>query len=246
MSQKAPLLSALLAAAVFAGEARADQRQPVVVELFTSQGCSSCPPADELLGEMATRGDVIALSFNVDIWDYLGWQDSLARPGHAKRQAAYASRMPNRQVYTPQAIVDGALDVVGSRRGALEAAIAERRGAAHPSPRISLALDGDVLVAEIGAAPVPANEEATIWLVRKAAAETIDIDGGENSGRTITYTNVVRDMDAVGMWSGTPTTLRLPAVDAEAVDATGYVLLVQEDGTGEIWAAAALDGTATD
>ena len=137
------LLTGLVAGAAYASLPRpafAGETNPVVVELFTSQGCSSCPPADALLGELAKRHDVVALSFNVDYWDYIGWKDGLASPDHGLRAAAYVNRLKLQSQYTPQMIVDGVADVIGNQKSAVLAAIDNR--VRRPTARMPLSLAG--------------------------------------------------------------------------------------------------------
>src|SRR5579883_1661955 len=165
---------------------------PVVVELFTSQGCSSCPPADELLGTLAKDPSILALTEPVDYWDYLGWKDTLASPLFTKRQRDYAAGRGSASVYTPEMIIEGSRDVIGSRRSEVLAAIE----AAKTLPMVSVSLlhAPGGLKAEIGAGPAAV---ATIWMVTFQRAVSVAIGRGENSGRRIDYSNVVRAIDPV-------------------------------------------------
>lgn len=233
------MVLAAAAAASLVPAARADEQKTIVVELFTSQGCSSCPPADEYMHELTARPGVLALSMNVDIWDYLGWKDSLGSHENTLRQQAYARRMPQRQVYTPQSIVDGMMDVVGSRKGQVDAAIDSRR--ATTGPRLALALDGADLAITVDAAPDYAGPQATVWLMRKLSRAEVDIGAGENAGRKITYVNVVRAISGIGSWKGEALTLRVPRRDSMAPPHDGYAVLVQAEGEGEILAAGSIE-----
>src|SRR5579871_5924572 len=172
------------------GPATAEPR--AVVELFTSQGCSSCPPADKLLGELADRKDVLALSLPVDYWDYLGWKDTLASHDYSERQREYAQSRGDQEVYTPQAVVDGSEDLVGSDRAAIETALKQATDKGFPVP-IDLSPSDDAMTVKIGAAAGGVNR-GTIWLVMYDRSVTVPIGRGENSGRTITYSNVVRKL----------------------------------------------------
>ena len=159
----APLFLAVALSAVTAFGARTEAASPVVVELFTSQGCSSCPPADEILGDLAMRPDVLALSLNVDYWDYLGWKDTFALPGNAVRQRQYVAGWGGRTVYTPQMVIGGAVDVVGNKRRAVESAL--QKLAATPAAaeiRLSRTADGAV-TAQISATGATAKP-AVVWL----------------------------------------------------------------------------------
>ena len=178
-----------------------------VVELFTSQGCSSCPPADKLLGELAHRDDVLALSLPVDYWDYIGWKDTLASPDFSARQRAYAKARGDRAVYTPQAVVNGLVHLVGSDKRSLARAIRQtdrqRRHVAVEADR----KNGEMIVSIGGG---EAAGPARVLLVLFDPRETVEIGRGENAGRTITYHNVVRKIVSLGDWNGEPQRFTLP------------------------------------
>ncbi|MGE0119503.1 MAG: DUF1223 domain-containing protein [Dongiaceae bacterium] len=208
----------------------------VVVELFTSQGCSSCPPADALLGELARRPDIVALAFHVDYWDYIGWKDPFATPVATQRQRAYAGALRVRMVYTPQMVVDGRIDAVGSDRRAVETAIATAVG----SPKLSVVVEGDGRGGR--RAVIPAAEgvydggQAVVWLaVLDTEAET-GVMRGENSGRTLKEFNIVREWRRIGIWDGTAVTIPLDMVAAADRDACAVV--VQSGPVGPILGAA--------
>jgi hypothetical protein len=215
-----------------------------VLELFTSQGCSSCPPADALLEQYAARNDVIALSLPVDYWDYLGWKDTLASPKFSARQKHYAKERGDGRVYTPQMMVNGRVHVVGSSPDQIEAAIAatEPQLAATRVP-VKVKLDSKRLVIETGeAAPDAKVREATIWLAMVHRESTIKIDRGENRGKTIKYVNVVRELNPIGVWSGKAAKYE---ISRDAVAEPGNelcVVLLQVGKAGPIIGAAKAEG----
>ena len=194
-----------------AGEPRA------VIELFTSQGCSSCPAADKVLGELSRDPTLVTLSLPVDYWDYLGWKDTLALHGHSNRERAYADTRGDREVYTPQVVVNGIVHVLGSDKAAIEQAIAQTRQSAAPLmlPVTIAVADGKVSV------NVPAangeNASAEVWLCPITGKAQVAIERGENRGHTLAYTNVVRRWVKLGDWSGKAETFSLPM--AELADA---------------------------
>ena len=226
------LAFALDAAAV--SPAAASERAPIVVELFTSQGCNSCPPAEALIAELARRPDVVPLSFHVDYWDYLGWRDPYATRAHTERQRAYARVLPSRYtVYTPQIIIDGAAHEVGSKHREIEALIAKAREARLAGPEIAVA-GGRV---RIGAA---ANAKpASVWVAYFQRAVTNEVPRGENAGRRLTSTNAVRELRLLGVWQGAEVDLPLGAAAPAGCD--GAAILVQRPGPGPIVAARAFD-----
>ncbi|GAB4228795.1 MAG: DUF1223 domain-containing protein [Methyloligellaceae bacterium] len=241
-SRTLPLAAAVALAVVTVSEARADAPPPNVIELFTSQGCSSCPPADELLGKLAERKGSIALTFPVDYWDYLGWKDTLASPAYSKRQRDYARARGDGQVYTPQAVINGVEHAVGSREADIERLIEKsRRTLAGLRIPLRVWTEGDELRIEVGDAPAGTRvRPATIWLALVKKSETVKIERGENRGRTITYHHVVRDLTPVGHWTGKSLTLRLPKHHLQSTGNDGCTVLLQQDAAGPILAAAAL------
>jgi hypothetical protein len=173
-----------------------------VIELFTSQGCSSCPPADHLIGELAEDSSLVALSVPVDYWDYIGWKDTLALPGNAVRQREYATTRGDREVYTPQAVVNGAVHALGSSRRAIENAITNTRGAGDAlSVPLSLNVADGVVTVKVPAA-TGAKRSGEVWLCPVTAKAPVKIGRGENRGRTIAYHNVVRRWVKLGDWNG--------------------------------------------
>lgn len=208
----------------------ADARHPLVIELFQSQGCSSCPPANANLIDLAKRDDVLALNFSVDYWDSLGWKDTFDSPAYTARQWAYARSLGNSEVYTPQAIVNGRADTTGLDVGQL-AQIAARadRGAAGPA----LSVAGNSVT--IGAGEAPAGG-AEVWLARyDPSVIEVAIRRGENAGRTLPHVNIVKQLALLGRWGGQAEQFNLPAKsDPRLIDA----VLVQGAGQGPILAAA--------
>ena len=209
------ILAALtLGLAVAAAPAGADPR-PVVVELFTSQGCSSCPPADALLGELAKKSEVLALGFHISYWDSLGWKDPLSNKGSTERQKAYARRFTDGRVYTPQMVVDGTNEMVGSDRAAVLGALREARPAAiapvsFAKDRRSVAIGGGVGKGEI-------------VLVRFAQRRTTHVGAGENTGRVADDFNGVETLTTLGAWEGS--SLSFPIEPPAAGE--GLAVLVQ-------------------
>lgn len=198
-----------------------------VIELFTSQGCSSCPPADRLMAELADDPDFIVLSLPVDYWDYLGWKDTLALGVFSKRQKAYAASRGDGMVYTPQAVVNGQVHALGSDRAAIIAADRESRirtGAVKVGLKIA-ETDG---VMRVMLPAVPATRPATVWVVPVSRATTVAITRGENKGRNVTYANVARDLIRVGEWTGEATTLDVPLDRVRRADCDSYVVLLQQ------------------
>jgi hypothetical protein len=226
-SMKASLLFAALAVSISAGApVRADQPR-AVIELFTSQGCSSCPPADQLLTELAKERDLVVLSLPVDYWDYLGWKDTLASPTYSSRQRAYAQRRGDGQVYTPQVVIDGLIHALGSSRTDIEAAARAVRGREGAlSVPVALTDTGNSIAVNVGAA-VGEAKSGSVWLCPVIKAQPVAIGRGENRGRSVTYANVVRGMVKIGEWRGEPLKLDVPAATAKQEGADGYVVLLQ-------------------
>ena len=211
-----------------------------VIELFTSQGCSSCPPADRLLSSLARDTNKVAVTFPIDYWDFIGWKDTLAEPAFTARQKAYALSRGDSHIYTPQAVVDGLVDAVGSDRAAIEHAITNSRGhnGALSVPVAIHEAEG-VLHIHVGAG---VGGPAGVYVLRVIRARTVSVGRGENSGRTLTYTNVVRAMRKIGEWNGTAQDFSLMELRG---DDEGYVVLVQQgsiEKPGVILAAAKSPG----
>lgn len=200
-----------------------------VVELFTSQGCSSCPPADRILGELAKDPSVIALSLPIDYWDYLGWKDTLADSRFTARQKAYSRMRGDRDVYTPQAIVNGASHVIGSDRARIERAIKDtgKAGGVMSLP-VAMSLTGKQLTVSVAAAKESTPAHGEVWLLAVSKSVPIAIGRGENRGREVVYHNVVRNLVKVGDFKGSPEswTVSLDSVMREGADAAA--VLVQD------------------
>lgn len=204
---------------------------PVLVELFTSQGCSSCPPADKLAGKLMQQPGVIMVSFNVDYWDQLGWRDTLASPDFTERQMDYAHSRGDNNVYTPQMVINGSAYVVGSNQSAVSTAISSARRDTHLRPITFHASDTEFLI------DLPDNgskQEATLWLLAVAPSVSVEIKRGENSGKTITYHNVVRKLVPAGMWDGTATKLKLPRKGIMTAGCKGCIAVLQKDKVGQV------------
>jgi hypothetical protein len=211
-----------------------------VVELFTSQGCSSCPAADALLGRLAQREDLIAISLSVDYWDYLGWKDTLAQSKFSERQKAYAQVLGDGMVYTPQMVINGLAHVNGSDEANVERALEKTAKASAHIP-IKLSTTGDKLVVEVSAAPNGnATKEATIWLAVMAKSVEVSIQRGENKGKTVTYSNVVRELIPIGMWNGKAMTVQLERHSFMHKGVERCAVLLQQGRAGPIVGAALL------
>ena len=233
--------SALLLGAAAAGSlvsrgngAIAGGKEPTVVELYTSQGCSSCPPADLLLGELTKNPDIITLSLNVDYWDYLGWRDTLGSPRHTKRQQAYAANRGTRQIYTPQMVINGHLDVVGSRRTEVFKTLEQ---AASPGPRVPMTImeNATDIVISVADSPTPGlAQKATVWVLITSPKILVPVERGENRGKNITYHNVVRQMVPAGMWNGKALSITLPKDGLGLKGQRDCVALLQQGTVGKI------------
>ena len=207
--------------------AHADPR--AVVELFTSQGCSSCPPADKIVGELARDPNVIALSMPIDYWDYLGWKDTLADSRFSARQKAYSHSRGDRDVYTPQMIVNGSAQVIGSDRAAIESAIKTTgKSDGVMSVPVTMTLSGKQINVSVEAGKAPAAGRGEVWLCSVTRSVPISIGRGENRGQQLTYYNVVRSLVKVGDWNGGAGswTIPLETISRDGVDAA--VVYVQD------------------
>ena len=235
------IAGAVVAVAAFGDDSRAQSRSKSVVELFTSQGCSSCPPADALLEKYAARDDVVALSLPVDYWDYLGWKDTLASPLYSQRQRDYALTRGDREVYTPQVVVNGVAHAVGSDKRTIDRQIS-RTVRRQARVAVQLRPEGDAVVVETGAAPRGLSKASgTIWLALVKKSEKVAIQRGENRGRKITYYNVVRELKPIGEWRGKATTLKIAKMDLKKLGVDGYVVLLQQGKTGRILGVAEME-----
>jgi hypothetical protein len=222
-------VSVVIAAGVgllFAHPAAAEPR--AVIELFTSQGCSSCPEADKLLGELAKDPTVIAVSLPIDYWDYLGWRDTLADPKFTARQKAYSKIRGDRQIYTPQVVVNGKLHALGSDRASIERAIGDstgKYGVMSIPVKVSVA-KGQITVSVPDSAS--ANSSGEVWICSVAKELPVAIGRGENRGKEVVYHNVVRNWLKVGDWSGKAATWTVPIENLSGQGVDGAIAYVQE------------------
>jgi hypothetical protein len=198
-----------------------------VVELFTSQGCSSCPPADEILVEYSRQPDIVALSLPVNYWDYLGWKDTLAHVAFTERQKAYAHSRSDRQVFTPQMIVNGKKSSIGSDRAQIEKAIQYTTKGRQTLPvNVSLNEQNGTVSIAIEETPETTQRAAEVWVLPVLRSQTVPIERGENRGKTITYANVVRGLNRVGEWRGGSARFEVP-LDMARTGGDAYVVLLQ-------------------
>ena len=211
----------------------AAEEDPVVIELFTSQGCSSCPPADRIMHELAKRDDVIGLALHVDYWDYIGWKDEYADPDHTLRQRAYARQGGRSMIYTPQMVINGEEDVVGAKAAELNQLI-ESHLAATPKASVRARRDGDAILVDVTPVALPDGQVYDVRVVQYSPMRHASIRRGELAGHDLDYANVVENWQIAGQWDGiapqsfeTPLNAEFPAV-----------VLVQQVGHGPIVAAA--------
>jgi hypothetical protein len=205
-----------------------------VIELYTSQGCSSCPPADALLKTYTEREGILALSFNVDIWDNLGWKDTLAKAEYTKRQQTYARTRGDAHIYTPQAMINGMAHTTGSDRTGIEKEI-KATNVQRSGTVVSLTVRPEAEGVRIDTGAV-ANMpiDATVWLVKFTPHVEVAIQRGENAGRTVTYHNVVREFTSVGTWAGNSKSTWLPRTALTGCTTGTCAVLLQQGGTGSI------------
>ncbi|MBY0381121.1 MAG: DUF1223 domain-containing protein [Xanthobacteraceae bacterium] len=197
-----------------------------VVELFTSQGCSSCPPADKIVGELAKDPSVVALSLPIDYWDYLGWKDTLADSRFSARQRAYSIMRGDREVYTPQVVVNGVTHVLGSDRKGIDAAVEKtrREDGIMTVPVKMLKADGHIDIS----VPATTGQHAEVWICAISKSVPITIGRGENHGKQVIYHNVVRDMLKVGDWNGTASSWSVPIENVSRNGADAAAVFVQD------------------
>ncbi len=220
----------------------ASQTPVTVIELFTSQGCSSCPQADALLKTFAERPDTVALTFPVDYWDYLGWKDTLASPKFSARQRAYATARGDGRVYTPQVVVNGLKHVLGSSEADIDKAIAITTPKIDPTRvgvRVRSAKEHIIIDLEAAREPAKAGE-ATIWLALIRHEVEVKIKRGENVGKIGVYHNVVREWMPVGIWNGTAATIKIAHHAVKQSGADGCAIVLQRGDAGAIVGAALL------
>ena len=224
--RKAALLCFAIALAGVAGPASA--RMPVVVELYTAQGCSSCVGSGQVIADLSGEPHVLALTFGVDYWDYLGWRDTFAQPEFTERQRAYMTHFAQRDVYTPQLVVDGRLQAPALPADKAETLVRDAERAPHDPPQV--VFRGAARVA-VGSGPAPKGG-ADVWLIRYDPKEqSVAVKSGENHGQTVVEHNVVRQLVRLGAWSGRSKSFRLPAPSADGLDT---VVIVQGVHGGRI------------
>lgn len=234
----------VIAGIVFASVAttQATAQPEKVVELFTSQGCSSCPPADQLAERMVREEDnILTVLLPVDYWDYLGWKDTLASPVHSQRQRAYAARRGDRSVYTPQMVINGEEHVVGSRESDVRAALSRTEPF---TAAIDLKISDMVVQATVDGKLPAGARMATVYFLSIKEEAMVDIGRGENAGRKIRYVNVVRHLQPMGMWSGGEETFRMPKSKLMLKGDARCAVLVQiedQEGPGQIVGAAVMN-----
>lgn len=230
------LIAAVIIVPVITGASRAlaeSAYQPsTVVELYSSQGCSSCPPADKFLGELVQNRDILGLTFSVTYWDYIGWKDTFGNKDNDYRQAYYKQEFGSRYVYTPQMIIGGKDHKVGSDQNGVKSLIKEN--AEHAQfLLLQWNFKGDTLEVDI-----PSGQgEATIWLVDIDHAKEVNIGRGENTGRTVVYHNVVRKIRSAGVWDGTAKKIKLDLAEMREMGRDGCALIIQKGQYGPIIAA---------
>ena len=211
-----------------------------VIELFTSQGCSSCPPADAVLKTYAARPGTLAISLPVDYWDYLGWKDTLGNSKHTERQRNYAKTRGDGKIYTPQAVINGMTHVNGASMKDIDAALASSEAELAPN-RVPLrcSMNRGSIVIETGPDGEAATiKEATIWLAVIQKSADVAVEQGENRGKTLTYTNVVRELTPVGTWTGQPMRIQLARSALMRRELESVAVIIQQGKAGPIIGAA--------
>lgn len=220
----------------------AAEDRPTVVELYTSQGCAACVSADAYLQELSKRDDVIALTLPVTYWDYLGWKDTLARPEFDARQRAFATAAASADIYTPQIVIDGVHREVGSQTTVIDELIAFQITERKPSVPIDLWPGPGMISVNIGKGSLPPGaQSASIRLIQYDARKLVNVQKGENAGKQLSYTNVVRSMTPVGLWRGDAMGLSLPMRDFRRAGYSGIAVLLQVGDGGQILGAAKMD-----
>jgi hypothetical protein len=235
-----------VAATGAATPALAARERPIFIELFTSQGCSSCPPADAFMEELIQHSGIIGVSMNVDYWDYLGWRDTLASAAFTRRQKEYAIRRGDGRVYTPQMVINGRAHVVGSHKKAVMAEV--DRQAAVPDTYfvpIEISSKGGELHVDVAGGPTDRIiQSSTVWIMSIEPKVSVAIRRGENTGRNIDYFNVVRQMTPIGMWKGEPASFNLPKAQIVNKQNSMCVAVLQVDGGGPVLGCAKMKASA--
>jgi hypothetical protein len=231
--RNAALALSLLALPLALWPAAAAAKMPVVVELYTAQGCGACGEANAYVAKLAERPSTLVLTFPVDYWDYLGWTDTFAKPEFADRQKAYVAKLALREPYTPQVVIDGRLQATAIKTDRVDRLVAEAAKAAHDPPDLRFISGGKRIDVGSGKAP---KGGAEVWLVRYDPREQdVAVKSGDNKGQTIPQKNVVRELKRLGAWRGRPTAFRLPEPTEEGLKT---VVLVQAAHGGRVLGAA--------
>jgi hypothetical protein len=226
------IAAAALIGNVAAFAAAPEKVQPrAVIELFTSQGCSSCPPADALMVELSKNAEIVALTMPVTYWDYLGWKDTLGKDSFAKRQKLYSKARGDGQVYTPQAVVNGVAHMIGSDKAEIARAMSEQLETGLAA-RVALEEDAGNLRIHVAPNGGDGSAKGGIWLLPTTRLVTVPIARGENQGKTISYVNVVRGLLRIGDWDGKDATVTVPLATTRAAESDSYVVLVQAEQPG--------------
>jgi hypothetical protein len=225
-----------LALLAFSWPALAGEDDPVVVELFTSQACPACPPAEAYLGELAKRKDIIALEYHIDYYDYSGWKDPFGNTDFTRRWRSYAQSLGARYEYTPFLVIDGAAHMVGSARPEVERRIRAAQGQDTPHPRLTLQRSGNSAMLTVDGSGPPGTYD--VLLAGYDDMHKTTVSGGENRGKTLVNVHVVRDLLHVAQWGGKAVTVTLPLARLSGKD--GRAVLLQRAGGGPIVAAAAV------
>lgn len=235
-------LGASAAAGCLVRPAAAASRIEAVAELFSSQGCNACPPADALLSEIRGRPGVLALTYHVDYWDYLGWKDTLASPEFSQRQYGYAKARGDMDVYTPQMIINGGKPLVGSQRSEVYAVLEQSRQMNWPVD-ITISAGSNEIAIDVGpfASDGAPPASGTLWVMPVLQETTVKIERGEVAGQDMTYNNVVRRLVPAGMWNGSADRISLPKDGLLPPDCTLCVALLQQGKVGRILGAAVWD-----
>jgi len=227
------LISSIGTALIFLANPSANAAPRAIIELFTSQGCSSCPAADRLLSELSADSSLITLSLPIDYWDYLGWKDTLAIPGHTARQRAYSHVRGDREIYTPQVVVNGIVQAIGSNQSEIEKAVALSHQNASPlSMPLDVTVDDERVTVKLPQREDGETMAGEVWLCPLSQSVSVGIGRGENRGRTITYTNVVRRWVKLGSWTGKSETLTVP-IDAIKSDGIDAIAVILQSGSAE-------------
>ncbi len=234
----------LAVAIFFYAPVRSDGRsQPVLVELFTSQGCYSCPPADRALGRLAAKGEVVALAFHVNYWDRLGWPDPFATEWGTQRQRRYGETVSEGRVYTPQMVIDGQTHEIDSNERGVRFAIARAARLPRPAtPLLAWAAPDRVRIA------LPAAAEAAgadIWLARFDRRRETEILRGENGGKRLAYHQIVRERQTIGRYDGRAQSMEVQVMPGEPAN-WGVAVIVQQAGPGRVWGAGLLNAPEPD